>query len=348
MAIVCRASFRNRSGAFALFNFLPVLLQAQDPIATVLELPIGTSVTVTGVVLNGAELGEIRYMQDETAGIAVYPGVGSVPGFSPVMGSNITVTGVLKVIDGVLGIDPVTAFTVNSVGDTLPTPELITPTELDENHASELVRMAGCVFDDAGSAFTIGESRYTSDGQTKVIQLEDGHPLIGSEIPMGDVEITGIATQRATEQTPEGEYLVLPRTGEDLLTGTYPTHGCMIRYQYDDAGNRIQRDWYCWSPSPKSAPLDASGATTAAAQKLPEVHLSVYPNPVNDVLNVTFSQPVEMGYLEVHDAKGQRLLSQQGGGSAALINVEDLEGGTYFISFVLGEERVVSGFAITR
>jgi len=35
-------------------------------------------VAVTGVVLNGDELGRVRYIQDSTAAIAVYPGSGSV------------------------------------------------------------------------------------------------------------------------------------------------------------------------------------------------------------------------------------------------------------------------------
>ena len=44
---------------------------SQD-IATARSQGVGSTVTVTGIVTNGDELGPIRYIEDATAGIAIY------------------------------------------------------------------------------------------------------------------------------------------------------------------------------------------------------------------------------------------------------------------------------------
>ena len=44
---------------------------SQDILTARLQ-PLGSSVTITGIVTNGDELGPIRYVEDGTAGIAIY------------------------------------------------------------------------------------------------------------------------------------------------------------------------------------------------------------------------------------------------------------------------------------
>ncbi|MEO8591074.1 MAG: phospholipase D-like domain-containing protein [Flavobacteriales bacterium] len=193
---------------------------AQTPIAEARDLAVGTSVTVNGIVTSGNELGSVRYVQDGTAGIAVYPGTGSVIGFSPARGSDLTVTGTLTLYNGLLEIDPVTAFTVNSAGNALPAAQLITASQLDESRESELVRINGCVFADAGGTFTSGSWDFTSNGQSAIIYLKSGHPLIGSGIPAGSVDIVGITSQYSTDQPPVGGYQLLPRGAADLIASS--------------------------------------------------------------------------------------------------------------------------------
>jgi len=67
-------------------------LHAQQDIARARALGSGATVTVSGVVTNGEELGTIRYMQDHTAGIAVY----STEMSGVQRGDSVTVTGTLK------------------------------------------------------------------------------------------------------------------------------------------------------------------------------------------------------------------------------------------------------------
>jgi len=71
------------------------LSNAQTDIADARTFALGSTVTVTGIVTSGSELGVIRYIQDGSAGIACYPGTGSIT-FTPDRGDSITVTGTLK------------------------------------------------------------------------------------------------------------------------------------------------------------------------------------------------------------------------------------------------------------
>ena len=66
---------------------------------------IGSSVTVSGIITNGDELGPIRYIEDSSAGLAIYD-PNNVVGVN--RGDSITVTGNLIDYNGLLEIQPVT------------------------------------------------------------------------------------------------------------------------------------------------------------------------------------------------------------------------------------------------
>ena len=114
-----------------LFFFTAFISQAQIPISQARMQSLGSSVTISGIVTNGAELGPIRYIQDATGGLSAYPGTGSVS-FSCQRGDSMTVTGVLKNYNGLLELDPITAYTVHSSGNALPTPVVITAAQIGE------------------------------------------------------------------------------------------------------------------------------------------------------------------------------------------------------------------------
>ena len=84
-----------------LFNIALLALGQQafaQSIAQVRNLGIGQTVTVSGVVTNGSELGPIRYLQDGTAGIACYgTNLNTIQ-----KGDSITATGVLFEFSGLL------------------------------------------------------------------------------------------------------------------------------------------------------------------------------------------------------------------------------------------------------
>ena len=72
---------------------------AQVDIATARNQGIGANVTITGIVTNGDELGVIRYIQDNTAGMALYDA--SLSSFQ--RGDEVTVSGTLVDYNGLYG-----------------------------------------------------------------------------------------------------------------------------------------------------------------------------------------------------------------------------------------------------
>ncbi|MCB0757709.1 MAG: T9SS type A sorting domain-containing protein [Flavobacteriales bacterium] len=201
------------SAFFACFLVVASSLQAQS-IADARNAPLGSSVTINGIVTSGPSLGGIRYVQDASGGIAAFPGSGSVPGFAPQQGDDITLSGTLTEYSGLLEVTPISAFTIHSSGNPLPAPLVITPAQLDEAVESQLVRLDGVYFSGSGT-FTSGLWPVQVGTQTANIYFRSGHPMIGMPVPSGPVDITGIASQ--FDSAPfTGGYQLLPRATTDI------------------------------------------------------------------------------------------------------------------------------------
>ncbi|MCK4745453.1 MAG: hypothetical protein KAT15_00380, partial [Bacteroidales bacterium] len=148
---------------------------------------MGETVTVTGIVTSGSELGLIRYMQDATGGIAVYSS--EMEGVN--RGDSITVTGVLKEYNTLLEIDPVTSVEVTSSGNELPEAVVLTPNGLAEQYEGMLVRINNVDFDASGT-FERKSYTFTADGENGQIYINSSSsPLIGTVIPTGSISLLG-------------------------------------------------------------------------------------------------------------------------------------------------------------
>ena len=132
------------------FLGLSSITNAQNTILEARGMAPGSVVTVKGVVTNGEEFGVIRYMQDNTAGIAAYGSLTMVAN----RGDSVSVTGVLKNYNQLLEIDPVSSFTVLSTGHPVPAPIVLTPGQIAEAFESRLIRVQNVTFADAGTLFT--------------------------------------------------------------------------------------------------------------------------------------------------------------------------------------------------
>ncbi len=179
---------------------------------------VGQTVTISGIVTNGAELSSIRYIQDDFAGIAIYPGSNwNAWDFEPAIGDEITVSGELTEYNGLLEVGSnLFSVTLESQGNNLPEPQLITPNQMGEEYEGELVTVMNCVFSNGGSPI-VGNSTYsyTSDGEQGVVFFRNGHPMIDAILPIGPVGLVGIASQFTFDGT--GGYQLLPRTEEDII-----------------------------------------------------------------------------------------------------------------------------------
>ena len=108
------------------------LCYAQSSISSARLQSIGSIVTVTGVVTNGDELGVIRYMEDSTAGIALYDLTTNNYLANVNRGDSLTITGELADYNGLLEVY-VTGFpTIHSSNNSYPVPQIMLPAQIGE------------------------------------------------------------------------------------------------------------------------------------------------------------------------------------------------------------------------
>ncbi len=178
--------------------------------------PAGTTVTVRGIVTNGAELGKIRFLQDGTAGLAVFPGTGSAPGFDAVTtGDSVEITGPTVLFHDLLEINPVTAWKVIASGLPLPAPQPVGLDYIPAYLESQLVSLSCATFDGAGGSFSAAGTYDLSDatGSAGLIYVGNGHPLLNGSIPGAGVRLTAIASRY-------DDWQLLPRSAGDLAAAT--------------------------------------------------------------------------------------------------------------------------------
>lgn len=183
---------------------------------------LGQIVSVEGVVTSDENLGTVRYIQDETAGIVIYPGSNwNAWQATPEPGDLIAVTGVLTEYNGLLEVGP-ELFDVSFLGSAeVPPPLLVTPEQLNESVEAQLVEIEAVAFSEAGGTFE-GNSTYdfVSAGESGVIYVRNSNSLVGSLIP-GCASMIGLVSQFTFDGT--GGYQLLPRGTNDLTPGLCPS-----------------------------------------------------------------------------------------------------------------------------
>ena len=219
----------------------PALALPDDPAAPpVLSLKAaraqgaGATVTVRAVVLNGPELGNLRFVQDADAGLALYALGSKVPGFSELRaGDSIQVTGQLKNYNGLLEMDPVMAL--HKLAGGRPPRPLRVPigsaaAVLNEANEGRLVEITGITHltSPAGAEVQTmaASANYLLNGlpgtllRTSAASTASTGPdgLAGLPVPASETfDVRGILSQYAPGGT--GGYQLLPRTAADLVRG---------------------------------------------------------------------------------------------------------------------------------
>ncbi len=183
-------------GILALMSHLPAQVIS---IAQARTMPVGSSVTVRGIVTNGKELGKIRYLEDNKAGIAAFPEQGGpLPaGFSTAKpGDSIEVSGVLKMYNDLLEISPITDYKLLASSRSLPVPVLITIHDISAAYEGRLVRFDSLHFDNQDSVFASGNSTVVDNrGNRSQLYIHPGSAFIGRLIPSQPMELTAIVSR---------------------------------------------------------------------------------------------------------------------------------------------------------
>jgi hypothetical protein len=208
---------------------------AQITMRAARALPIGTVVTVGGIVTNGSELGAvIRYFQDGTAGIPAYFSAAQVGTITT--GDSILVTGTLKDFRNLLELDPVASVQVVSSNNTLHPPVVVNQNSItsvfNDTYEGMLVQI------DSIQSFTtvagatptsfLGNTNYNLNGssatQARISSTSVGTTgLVGKPVPSGaGWSLVGLMSQFCNTPGCLIGYQLLPRLASDLLLGPAP------------------------------------------------------------------------------------------------------------------------------
>ena len=277
--------------------------QAQSTIAAARPLAAGTVVTVRGIVTNGPELGPIRYLQDNVAGIAGYPGSNTAANTilaSLVPGDSVELTGPLAPYNGLVEMNPTTVTVLGH--NKVVTPAVFTAANalnaFAEAYEGRLVKITGnsSIKTTAGAAVSTfaGNTNYNlnnlSTTQLRTNSASTGpNGIVGKPAPTGNFDVTGIMSQFTTTGT--GGYQFLPRVYSDFDLGAtpnvtsapYPTNistsGFTVNFKTQNAGSTIVN--YGTTPTALTQTATSTASVTSHS------------------INLTGLQPATVYYVQV-------------------------------------------------
>ena len=175
------------------------VLSAQSDILDVrTNYAIGQTVTITGIVTSGADLGSVRYIQDSSAGIALYPGNDwSAWSAEPNPGDEVTVTGEITEYNGLLEIGPnLTQVDILSSGNDLPEAQVVTPNQLNESLEGQLVVIQATTFDSGGQTIESNTTyTFNASGEEGIIYVRSSNSLVGTVMNGCEMNLMGIVSQ---------------------------------------------------------------------------------------------------------------------------------------------------------
>ncbi|MEI6021939.1 MAG: T9SS type A sorting domain-containing protein, partial [Bacteroidota bacterium] len=175
---------------------------------------VGANVTVRGVVINGSELGIIRYIQDNTGGIAAYGSPCAILN----KGDSVVISGPLTEFYNLYEISPPVVNVISNNGK-LFAPEVVTPATFGEAHEGKLIKILNCTFNATGN-FSTTATNYTVTSNSQTFAVRSNTLLAGTPIPTGTVNIIGVGSQFCGPQSSSGcttGYQLLPRTTADFV-----------------------------------------------------------------------------------------------------------------------------------
>lgn len=177
-------------------------------VASARDKAVGERVKIQGVVIGGDNQFESkRVVQDKTAGIVIN-------GLTPMslnFGDSVEIEGVLAKEDDWLMLIPEKEITLLSPDSIIVDPILKTITEINESVEWQRVKIEN-LHVSANDQFTEGKYFIVDDNSDSLILKlnRSNHPLVGTDIPIGKVNVTGFIGRR------NARYQIYPDFAQDL------------------------------------------------------------------------------------------------------------------------------------
>lgn len=185
----------------------------------------GQTITIKGVAANGSELGPIRYIQDNTGGLAAYS-TSQTSGIS--LGDSVEITGPLSQFGGAIQISPINTVTNFGQANQIA-PLLVDISNLGANIEGRLIQIDNVTFPAAGGNFTVSGSGtnypFTDGTNTVDVRINPNSNINGSSIPSGPQTVVGLLSQF------NGTYQILPRTTADIFAYSPPDKEIVVTFE---------------------------------------------------------------------------------------------------------------------
>ncbi|MCB0822796.1 MAG: right-handed parallel beta-helix repeat-containing protein [Bacteroidales bacterium] len=174
--------------------------------------PLGSSVCITGIVTCGTEYGNLRFIQDPTAGSGVYS-----PDLSYWrMGDSVLIVGETSDFNGLFELQNLVYHKYLTRNNPMPEPQVVTVSELGEDYEGEVIRINDVYFPYGGNSFLASTDYELIDPSgTTHFRINSSSDLVFQRAPETTVDITGICAQRTDDAL--YQYNVFGRDYADLI-----------------------------------------------------------------------------------------------------------------------------------
>jgi len=191
---------------------------------------IGAAVSIRGIITAEFTTSTVTYtrsfIQDETGGINIYK-VGTHICFN--LGDDVSIEGTIAQYNGMTEV-MITSYTINSSGNPLPAPKIITVAELiatfqgnfTEPDEGRLIRIKNVTIPGAAGNWSSKNFSITDGVNTDTLYVYGGagcavHPLIGTPVPTVAFDVIGILTQFDNNSPYVSGYQISPRGPGDII-----------------------------------------------------------------------------------------------------------------------------------
>jgi hypothetical protein len=127
-----------------------------------------------------------------------------------------------------------------------------------------------------------------------------------------------------------------------FLTDGFGQNHCWTKYNYDAAGNRIKRYWWCGDPNTTDG--EENGETKSAMS--PDFGLRLIPNPAGEQVQLTSTTELSNAELNVLDLQGRMVLTQRFSGSWVELDVSRWSAGRYTLRLRTEQEEYTTSFSV--
>ncbi len=121
-----------------------------------------------------------------------------------------------------------------------------------------------------------------------------------------------------------------------LLSSVSFSQSYIIKYSYDDAGNRVEREKIAFAIS---ANMDAKLETDTVVEQIADKNIRIFPNPVNETLNIFVEEyEGEIGTLNLYSLNGRLITTNKITQSNSKLNFINQSPGSYIVKISINNK----------